>query len=118
METTNIKGLPIAAPQAGESGKAKGPKDILRDGPSKAAPGKAPPAGNFNVELSPKAREMNEAHKKALEIARATPDVREDKVARIKAQVAAGTYQVDGAKVADGMMREAILDHLAETEER
>jgi negative regulator of flagellin synthesis FlgM len=70
-----------------------------------------------NVELSPQARQMAEARKKAADIARSTPDVREDRVAALKAQIASGTYKPDPGKIADGILREAILDRLSETKE-
>lgn len=73
---------------------------------------------NFDVNISTGARSRAEASSKALEIARNTPDVREDRVAMLKKQIEEGTYKVDSGKIADGMMREAILDHLAETDER
>jgi negative regulator of flagellin synthesis FlgM len=55
---------------------------------------------------------------KAAAIARNTPDVREDRVTALKAQIDAGTYQVDSGKIADGMLREAIKDHIARNDER
>ena len=68
---------------------------------------------NWNVELSAKAREISEARAKAMDIARNTPDVREDRVAEIKKRIADGTYQVDAGAVADGKLREAIKDKLS-----
>jgi negative regulator of flagellin synthesis FlgM len=76
------------------------------------------PANAADVNISTTAKDRAAAHAKALEIARATPDVREDRVAALKAQIDAGTYQVDSGKIADGMMREAIKEHLADMEER
>lgn len=75
------------------------------------------PTKSADVNISTGARSRAEASQKALEIARNTPDVREDRVAMLKKQIDEGTYKVDAGKIADGMMREAILDHLAETEE-
>jgi flagellar biosynthesis anti-sigma factor FlgM len=77
-----------------------------------------PAKANFDVNISTSARDRAEASAKALEIARKTPDVREDRVAMLKKQIDEGNYKVDSGKIADGMMREAILDHLAETDER
>lgn len=73
---------------------------------------------DWGLDISPKAKEMSEAYKKAGEIARATPDVREDRVADIKKRLAEGTYEVDSGKIADGMMREAMLEHLAARDEK
>lgn len=71
---------------------------------------------DWGLDISPKAKEMSDAYKKAGEIARATPDVREDRVAAMKKKLAEGTYEVDSGKIADGMMREAMLERLASDE--
>ncbi|MCX6110605.1 MAG: flagellar biosynthesis anti-sigma factor FlgM [Proteobacteria bacterium] len=81
-------------------------------GPS--GPGIAGP--DFGVQISQSGKSRIEAHKKALNIARNTPDVREDKVAEFKKRIADGNYQVDSGKIADGIMHEAIREHLAESE--
>ena len=66
-----------------------------------------------NVSISSGAKDRAEAYQKALDIARKTPDVREDRVAALKKQIAEGTYKADSGNIADGMLREAIRDHLA-----
>ncbi len=60
------------------------------------------------VVLSPKAKEVQEATKLIKEL----PDIREDKVAKLKEQVDQGTYRVDGKKIAFKMLKESILDEL------
>jgi flagellar biosynthesis anti-sigma factor FlgM len=72
---------------------------------------------DFNLSLSTPSKERAEAYKKALEIARKTPDVREDRVSEIKKKLANGTYNVDSGAIADGMLREAIMEKLANTPE-
>jgi negative regulator of flagellin synthesis FlgM len=67
-----------------------------------------------DVNLSPEAREKAKAYKKALDIARNTPDVREERVAEIRKRIQDGTYQVDSGKIADGMLMEAIRDKVAQ----
>ena len=42
----------------------------------------------------------------ALAAAHSAPDVREDKVAAIKARLAAGTYRVDTAHITEALLRE------------
>ncbi|MCX6131079.1 MAG: flagellar biosynthesis anti-sigma factor FlgM, partial [Proteobacteria bacterium] len=69
--------------------------------------------GDFNVSLSPKAKEISEARKRAVEIARNTPDIREDKVADLKRRIDSGEYKADAGNIADGMLREAVRDELA-----
>lgn len=69
--------------------------------------------GDYNVNVSGKAKEMNEARMKALDIARNTPDVREDKVAELKSKIQSGEYKVSAENIADGILREAIKDELS-----
>ena len=61
------------------------------------------------VELSTMAREIQQAK---VEVSR-LPDVREEKVQEIKAQVEKGTYNVSGEKIAEKMVRESIVDIFA-----
>ena len=60
------------------------------------------------VVLSPKAKEVQEATKLIKEL----PDIREEKVAKLKEQVDQGTYRIDGKKIAFKMLKESILDEL------
>jgi len=80
------------------------------------APTKKTAATNYDVNISTSGKERAEAFSKALDIARKTPDVRADRVADLKQRIAAGKYHVDSGKIADGMLREAVKDHLAESE--
>lgn len=75
------------------------------------SPGEAPKGGlsEDKVALSPEAKQIQEA-KKRLD---ALSDVREGKVAEIKEQIEAGTYTIDGEKIAFKMIRESILDALS-----
>ena len=68
---------------------------------------------NYGVELSDRARSRASDQKKAFDIAKNTPDVRENRVAELKAKIQAGTYEVDSGKIADGLLREAFMEHLA-----
>ena len=62
----------------------------------------APESRGDRVSLSDDARIMAEAKRTAQE----TSDIRQDKVAELKAQVESGTYTVDSRKVAAAMLRE------------
>lgn len=64
-----------------------------------------PPAQGDRVKISDQAREMQAARQAVAQM----PEVDEEKVARIKAQVQNGTYKVDGRKVADNMLAESLL---------
>ncbi|NRA43766.1 MAG: flagellar biosynthesis anti-sigma factor FlgM [Oligoflexales bacterium] len=70
-------------------------------------------AESYDVDLSNQSKTVRSQHKKAYDIARATPDVREQKVADLKEKIKNGTYQIDSGKIADGILKEAIRDHLA-----
>jgi len=71
-------------------------------------------AGDWNIDVSPRAKELAESHRLAGEITRNTPDVREDRVADLKAKIASGEYQIDSGKIADGIFREAMMEQLAD----
>jgi len=60
------------------------------------------------VELSDLGKKVQEAHSQLESI----PDIREDKVAELKARVENGTYEVDAEKVADKMLKDALLNDL------
>lgn len=112
---------PMTLPRAADGIKAKdvnAPAAPLGAGPSGAAPKPGSKALGTSVQISDDGKGRAAEFQKALEIAKGTPDVREDRVAALKKQIADGTYQVDSGKIADGMLREAIKDRLAEVEER
>ena len=73
---------------------------------------------NIQVAVSSDARSRAAEMQKAKQIAQNAPDVREDKIAAIKERIQNGTYQVDSGLIADGIMREAIRDHLTLHEDR
>jgi len=66
--------------------------------------------GTFNDEvvLSPVAIKISEA-KKTLDV---LPDVREQKIARIKTQIAEGTYKINTEGIASRMARESLLNEI------
>ena len=74
------------------------------------SPKEAPKGGlsEDKVALSPEAKQIQDAKERLDSL----PDVREDKVAEIKEQIEAGTYTIDGEKIAFKMIRESILDRL------
>ena len=61
------------------------------------------------VALSNAAKDIQEAQKQL----EAIPDVREDKVAQLKEQIENGTYEINEEKIADKMLKDALLDDLA-----
>jgi negative regulator of flagellin synthesis FlgM len=61
-----------------------------------------------NVVLSPQAKKIQEAKK----IMGSIPDIREEKVAQIKAQIENGTYHVEEKKLAAKMIKESLLNEL------
>lgn len=62
----------------------------------------APASGSTNVTLSPRSRQLSEL----ADVVGASSDVREDLVAQFKAQISAGTYQVDTQTLAANMVKE------------
>jgi negative regulator of flagellin synthesis FlgM len=77
----------------------KGPKAIK--GQAGPVPPTAPAADAVSV--SSKGQEIG----KALQALAGLPDVRADKVAALKAQIEAGTYQVSGRDIAESLLRRA-----------
>jgi len=66
----------------------------------------ARPALNDSVNLSPQARQLQAAR----EALAAMPEIREEKVAAIRAQIEAGTYKIDSEQIAGKMIAEALLN--------
>lgn len=101
-----------------ESAKKSGASEVGAAGlGSQAAVSSSIKGRDFGVQLSDSGKKRAEEQKKAFEIAKNTPDIREDKVAAIKAKMQAGTYEIDSGKIADGMLREAIMEHLANSKD-
>jgi flagellar biosynthesis anti-sigma factor FlgM len=109
-----VSGVGLGKSKDTETVKKSGVSDI---GPAtvgqQGVPSSSVAGRDFGVQLSDSGKKRAEEQKKAFEIAKNTPDVREDKVAAIKAKIQAGTYEVDSGKIVDGMLREAIMEHLA-----
>jgi flagellar biosynthesis anti-sigma factor FlgM len=89
-ETPNIGGAP-------QSGRVSGP------GGSAGAPRLAAPKPADGLTLSPKAEEFRRARTRLDSIPEPS---KPDRVAALKARVAAGTYAVDGRKVAEAMLKD------------
>jgi flagellar biosynthesis anti-sigma factor FlgM len=68
-------------------------------------PDGAPLVKGDRVELTAQARELQAAREAIAKM----DDVDLEKVARIKAQIKAGTYKVDAVKAAEKMIEEALL---------
>lgn len=114
---------PIAQPKA-QIGKAasSGSKAETVKSPAlnRVRDGVEAPAGQVNseqkdwdVQISPEAVDRAEARRKAMNAAKQTSPIREDRVADLKKRIADGTYKLDSGKIADGMLTEAIKDHVA-----
>ena len=68
----------------------------------------APAARGDRVVLSARARELQAAR----EAVAGMDDMDHEKVARIRAQIAAGTYKVDASKIASKMIDESLMDDI------
>ena len=77
--------------------------------------GKGDAGGNsdWKVQISPNSRMLAQSRMKALEIARSTPEIREEKVQELKEKIAKGEYKPEAGDIADGMLREAIRDYFS-----
>lgn len=120
MAIKNVGSSPLSGAGLGKTKESDGTKKstsaetVATPGENSRAPGIGSASGKeYGVQLSDDARRRADERKKSFEIAKSTPDVREEKVAAIKAKIQAGTYEVDSGKIADGMLREAIMEHLA-----
>lgn len=67
------------------------------------------PAKTDTVVISNAAKNIQEVQRQL----EAIPDVREDKVAQLKEQIENGTYEIDEEKIADKMLKDALLNDLA-----
>lgn len=114
INNSTITSTPMNTTRTGSTGSVTDTGRIERTSVEGVSGETATPSGGFDVNLSPAAREKAKAFQKALEIARNTPDIREDRVAEIKKKIQDGTYQVDSGKIADGMLMEAIRDKVSE----
>ncbi|MEB3222221.1 MAG: flagellar biosynthesis anti-sigma factor FlgM [Candidatus Sericytochromatia bacterium] len=94
MRISNEQAQQILAAQG-----VKGPKAVK--GQAGPAPTTAP--ASDAVSVSSKGQEIG----KALQALAGLPDVRADKVAALKAQIEAGTYQVSGRDIAESLLRRA-----------
>ena len=66
------------------------------------------PSSSDNVDISSRARQMNRA-KSLLD---SVPDVRTEKVGKLKSDIERGNYHVDAGKVAERMIERAVRDAL------
>ena len=80
------------------------------DAPGDLSGKKDQPVSVADNELSRKDQEFQNARKALEDI----PDVREDKVARIKKQIENGTYEIDAEKTAEKMIKESLTNDLYE----
>jgi negative regulator of flagellin synthesis FlgM len=84
--------------------------NVKDKGPVAPVEGAAPtsPVQEDKVELSPEAREIQEAKRQLDEI----PDIETEKVEALQQQIESGTYEVQGDRVAVNMLSESLIDQL------
>lgn len=100
MEIRNTgMGYPLLDPYAGSAGVDKSGEAAA--GRPRAA-GEDSPAGGDTISVSRDALLLTEARRTAQN----TPDVRADRVAELRAQVANGTYNIDAQAIAESLVRE------------
>lgn len=82
--------------------------DTVRQDIDKAVSGTLLPQEE-KVDLSTKAKDIQRIKAQLADI----PDIREEKVRELKAEIEKGTYRVSGEKIAEKMVGEALVDILA-----
>ena len=115
--------LPPSSGNVGQDGVSKAEESNAASALSSLSPGSAASPkklakGNFDVNISTGAKDRASAFQKAFDIAQQTPDIREDRVKALKEQIQNGSYKVDAGNIADSMLREAVKEHLAESDNR
>lgn len=78
-----------------------------KQGGSQATGGAGKSPGD-SVDISPKARELT----RAKGLLGSVPDIRTEKVVRLKSDIELGAYEVDAGKVAERMIERAVRDAL------
>jgi flagellar biosynthesis anti-sigma factor FlgM len=68
---------------------------------------------NYKVEISPESQDLSQIRTKVLDAAKNTSPEREERIQALKTKIQAGQYEVQPEQIADGMMREALKDHIA-----
>ena len=108
--TSKLQVGPMETTQTKESSRLS--KQILQNPESLSAD------SSVEVALSNDAKQRVQERKKAKDLAMKAPDVREDRVADIKSRLANGSYQVDSEKIAQGIIKEAAMEHYASQSNR
>ena len=115
MDTKGIQNASTIASGLGAGGikkpeKAENAEAVHAESQAKSKKG-------FDVSLSGKAHEILEARQKAMQIAKDTSPIREDRVAEFREMIKNGTYKINAENIADGMLKEAIKDELSQSTE-
>ncbi len=100
MRVSNDKQGVESGLESAKTGKAKESREARRSTRGEGVAGKA--QSQEKVEVSSRAKDAAQARS----IAASAPDVREDKVAKLKQAVQGGNYEVDANRVADRMVDE------------
>ena len=71
-----------------------------------ATSGSSGAGGTENIVLSSKAKDIQKAH----EVLKNSPDIRVDKVNRVKAEIAEGRFHVDSDELAEKILKDIITE--------
>ena len=123
MTVKNISKQSVAPTDVGRTNEAQTSAKLARAaesqvGSTKVGATAADSPSGVGVSVSEGARNRVSEQKRAKELAMNAPEVREDRVNAIKSKINAGTYQIDSEKIANGMMREAVMEHLTSEEKK
>ena len=78
----------------------------IKAGSNERTPARAPARSRDKVVLSPRAREIDDAKIRLMNM----PDIRDDMVSDIRHRINSGTYVLQGDKIAFRMLRESVLN--------
>lgn len=107
----NVNTTDSKSEKASSTTKADGVKKNSKTSESASASEANSGSQATKVELSPRVQDI----KKIKEIAKNTPDVNTDKVAKFKQMIAEGKYKVDAKAVAEKMVDDALMTAKSET---
>ena len=73
-------------------------------------------SGSYSVRISSDIKDKQDAFNRALQIAKETKPEREDRIETLKARIQSGEYKPNAEQIANGILREAMMERLAESE--
>lgn len=108
MDIKKVGGQSVYESQTSQAKSAEKTKSGQESADVKTLLGGMAAAPSKNVEWSEDAQIVKEA----VAIAKAAPDIRSEKVSRLKEMIKNGTYKMDSSKIADSMIQSSMEEAL------